>query len=301
VIICLAVVCFTAQFAFTKVYESSVKQTMTTSLVMLVVTSLIGTILYLFIGGFQVRFTWFSFFWAIGFALVMIPYYMVGIKVLSLGSLTIYSMFMMLGGMIVPFLYGIIWLQEDVSWGKIVGSLLLTICIIFQAVWQNQSTGEVKKASKKSGSLFFILCLIVFFLNGMTGVIAKAHQIGKDPVDEISFTVISCALTAMISGILLLCSGIRGDKTGKIEEIKTVSKRKSFLAMSAIGAATYTGNFLHLKAASNVPASVQFPLVSGGVIVLSAMVSAFIFKEKISKKEWVSVLGAFVSTFLFMF
>ena len=73
------------------------------------------------------------------------------------------------------------------------------------------------------------------------------------------------------------------------------------LAMIAIGATAYTGSFLHLKAAAKVPASVQFPLVSGGVIVLSALVSAFIFREKINKKEWISVAGAFLATFLFAF
>jgi hypothetical protein len=35
---------------------------------------------------------------------------MIGIKVLSLGSLAVCSMFMMLGGMLVPFFYGIIFL-----------------------------------------------------------------------------------------------------------------------------------------------------------------------------------------------
>jgi len=78
-------------------------------------------------------------------------------------------------------------------------------------------------------------------------------------------------------------------------------KIKPMGIMVLIGATTYTGNFLHLLAANNVPASVQFPLVSGGVIVLSALVSALFFKEKISKKEWISVVGAFVSTFLFAF
>ena len=73
------------------------------------------------------------------------------------------------------------------------------------------------------------------------------------------------------------------------------------LIMILLGAAAYTGNFLHLKAASFVPAFVQFPLVSGGVIVLSALASKLIFKEKITSKEWISVAGAFVSTLLFAF
>ena len=42
----LAVVCFAAQFAFTKLYEGAVRQNTVTSLVMLTVTSLIGAALF---------------------------------------------------------------------------------------------------------------------------------------------------------------------------------------------------------------------------------------------------------------
>lgn len=303
IVILLAVCSFAAQFAFTKVFESSVKQTTVTSSVMLVITSLIGTLLYLFIGLFQVEFSLFSLLWAVVFAIIMIPYYMIGIKVLSLGSLAIYSMFMMLGGMLVPFFYGIIFLNEDISWGKICGSILLTLFIILQAIWQqpNEVNEDKQRDRKKTKYLFFILCLLIFFINGLTGVVAKAHSIGKDAIDEVSFTVLSCGLTAVFSAVILGIQFFKGDRKQKLAEIKKTFELKSLLAMFAIGAAAYTGNFLLLKAAVKVPASVQFPLVSGGVIVLSALVSTFIFKEKISKKEWISVAGAFIATFLFAF
>ncbi len=302
ILIILAVVCFAAQFAFTKVYEKSVRQTAVTSLVMLVATSLIGMLIYLFIGGFKVSVTPFSFWWALAFAVVMIPYYMIGIKVLSLGSLAVYSMFMMLGGMLVPFFYGVIWLDEAATLCMKIGCVLLSAFIIMQGIIQG-STEKRDNCSRKGRNLFFILCLVIFFVNGMTGVIAKAHQEGAKNgaliVDEISFTVISCALTAIISAVVLLAVLIFKKESRAVA--KTSLTRPAILSMSAIGAATYTGNFLHLIAANSVPASVQFPLVSGGVIVLSALVSAFIFKEKITGKEWISIGGAFLSTFLFAF
>ena len=71
--------------------------------------------------------------------------------------------------------------------------------------------------------------------------------------------------------------------------------------MTGIGAGCHVGNFFILKAALHLPASVQFPIISGGTIVFSAVVSALIYKEKISKKEWLCILGAFLSTFLFAF
>ena len=273
---------------------------------MVVLTNAVGVVLYLFVGLFRVEFTWFSFAWALAMAVIMIPYYMIGIKVLSLGSLAIYSMFMMLGGMLVPFFYGILFLNEEVTLCKILGSILLTLFIIFQAFSQQPSNAKDTETvqagtQRKTKWLFFILCLVIFFLNGMTGVIAKAHQIGSNPINEVSFTIISCAISALMGLVWLTFHMMTGDKKVKFSELNAALKWKPFFAMVLMGAAAYTGNFLHLKAANKVPASVQFPLVSGGVIVLSSLVSAFIFREKLSKKEWISVLGAFIATVLFAF
>ena len=298
ILILLAVACFAAQFAFTKLYEGAAGQTATASLVMLVSTSLVGALIFFCAGGFSVSFSPISTLWAASFAVIMIPYYMIGIKVLSLGSLAIYSMFMMLGGMLVPFFYGILFLSEPITVGKAAGTVLLTVFIVLQAVWQKSSDSE--KKGGKTKYLFFILCLVIFFINGMTGVIAKAHSISIGAVDEASFTATYCAMTAILSLLILLISCLKSGRE-KAKVIKGALKTKPLAVMALLGAAAYGGNFLQLLAAEKVPASVQFPLVSGGVIVLSALVSALIFREKISKKEWISVAGAFVSTFLFAF
>lgn len=299
ILILLAVACFAAQFAFTKLYEGAAGQTATASLVMLVGTSLVGALIFFCAGGFSVSFSTISLIWATIFAVIMIPYYMIGIKVLSLGSLAIYSMFMMLGGMLVPFFYGIIFLEESISTGKIAGTVLLTVFIVLQAMWQKTTEGD-KKSGGKTKYLFFILCIIIFFINGMTGVIAKAHSESVGAVDEASFTVTYCGLTAIFSLVILLLSCLKNGRE-KAKIIRGALKIKPLVIMALLGAAAYGGNFLQLLAADKVPASVQFPLVSGGVIVLSALVSVLFFIEKISKKEWISVAGAFVSTFLFAF
>ena len=296
--ILLAVACFAAQFAFTKLYEGAAGQTATASLVMLVGTSLVGSLIFFCAGCFSVSFSPISTLWAASFAVIMIPYYMIGIKVLSLGSLAIYSMFMMLGGMLVPFFYGILFLSESITVGKAAGAVLLTVFIVLQAVWQKPSNDN--KKGGKTKYLFFILCLVIFFINGMTGVIAKAHSISIGAVDEASFTATYCAMTAILSLAILLISCLKNGRE-KAKIIKGALKTKPLAVMALLGAAAYGGNFLQLLAADKVPASVQFPLVSGGVIVLSALVSLLFFKEKISKKEWISVAGAFVSTFLFAF
>ena len=293
----LAVVCFAMQFAFTNAYEGRVKQTTATSFVMLAIASALGGILYLIIGGFRVNVSPISLILAAVYAIIMIPYYLISIKVLSLGSLAVYSMFMMLGGMVVPFLFGTIFLKEPVTPWRIVGCVLLTSFIILQAAGQKKSA----QTTKKKRVLFILLCLCIFLVNGLTGVIATVHQGQPNAVDEVSFTVLSCAFSVAISlavlGIILI---FRGRKS-RLSEMRQATRPLPLLFSLLIGGAMYTGNFLILLAANEVPASVQFPLISGGTIVLSAIVSATVFKEKLSVTEWVAVGGAFASTFLFAF
>lgn len=297
IIVLLAVLCFALQFAMTKVYEQCVKQTAVTSFVMLVIAGIVGAIIYLCVGGFKVNVSLISIALASIFAIIMIPYYIVSIKVLSLGSLAIYSMFMMLGGMLLPFVYGLLFLNESVSWGKIAGCVIMGVFIVLQGIAQN----EAENRKIKNKQLFFILCLCIFVVNGLTGVIATVHQNHTDAVDEISFTVLTCVITVFGGLIALIVVWLFQKKSQNFTQLKNIIKVKPLILVSVIGAAMHTGNYLILKAASHIPATVQFPLISGGTIVFSALISVLCFKEKMSKKELFCVVGAFVSTVLFTF
>lgn len=299
VLILLAVTCYAAQFAFTKVYGGMVKQTASTSLMMLLVIGTTGAVMCFCISGFSVDFSAVSVMWAAVFALVTIPYYMIGVKVLSMGSLAIYSMFMMLGGMLVPVAYGVLFLREAASAGKLLGTVLLTAFIVMQAL--TQKTPEVtQKAEGKQKILFFTLCMAIFFINGSTSVIAKAHQLSVNAVNEASFTTTACCFIAILSALLLAIFSVKDPGNVK-RELTQMLKWRSTGVVAGISIVQQSGNLLLLKAASSVPASVQFPLISGGVIVLSALVSAFVFREKLSKVEWIAIAGAFVSTVLYAF
>lgn len=291
-----AVLMFAAQFAFTNIYGERVQQSFIQTLVMILLTSMIGAAMYWVIGGFRVEFSPALLFYAAAFALVMIPYYVLGIQVLSIGSVALYSMFMMLGGMALPFVYGLFFLGEPLTLGKGIGCVALSLAILAQFLAQQKQEG----AKKGKKGLFILLCIAIFILNGLTGVIAKAYAISLTRPDEIGFTVVSCFLTAVFSGALLIGVGFK-QKQELISEIKKAFQPAILLCILAIGIFTHTGNFFHLMAAAQLPASVQFPMVSGGVIVCSAMVSAGIFKEKISKREWLCVALACISTVLFAF
>lgn len=300
-ILIIAVCCFAAQFAFNNVYEGSIKQTVITALTLPLVIGTVGTVQYLLISGFSIEITEGSLWLAIFMAATFIPCYALGIKVLEIGSLAIYSMFMMLGGMLLPYFYGIIFLNEAVTLPRAVGSILLATFIVLQSLIQNAAMSKEEKKPLKDRLLFLALCIAIFFLNGMTGVIAKMHEMSAEAISEANFTFLYSAFTALISLLLIVIVFMGGGAKEKLAQVGTAMKPKPMLSMVGLGLMTNSGNFLLLKAAANLPASVQFPFTSGGVILLSTLVSAFIFKDKISKKEWLTVLGASVATVLFLF
>ena len=54
-------------------------------------------------------------------------------------------------------------------------------------------------------------------------------------------------------------------------------------------------NYLNLKLAGILPSQLFFPLVNGGSMVLSQMMSVVIFKEMPTKKQLIGLIGGICS------
>ncbi len=135
VFLILAVVCIVGQFLITKLYQRSVRQALITSLFFVLLSSLVTLIIFFVYNGFRFGgITSYSLLLALVSSVIMIVYNVISIKILGLGEVSIYSMFMMLGGMIVPFVEGLI-VNPETNRLKLtngLGLVLLTFFLIFQ-------------------------------------------------------------------------------------------------------------------------------------------------------------------------
>jgi drug/metabolite transporter (DMT)-like permease len=186
----------------------------------------------------------------------------------------------MLGGMLLPLAYGILFRNEAVTPTKI-------ICVVLIAIATAMS---FEKGKKNKGNMKYYLA--VFVLNGTVGVISTIHQTKPElAVDSFSFmaTVNVCVVVACAVYHLIV------NKKLPVLKPKELGCAASYAVCNGIG------NLFCLITLTALPASVQFPLVSGGVIALSAATSVGVFREKIGKKEWISVAGAVLSTVLYAF
>ena len=65
--------------------------------------------------------------------------------------------------------------------------------------------------------------------------------------------------------------------------------------MICCGAANGMINFFSMTLVNMMPASVLYPLISAGGIITNSIVSRFIYKEKMSKQQYIGVLMGIIS------
>jgi len=76
--------------------------------------------------------------------------------------------------------------------------------------------------------------------------------------------------------------------------------RKSFALSAGYSAFNSIGNLLLLIALTKLPASVQYPIVTGGTIVFATVID-LLRKEKVSKREIFATFTAFGASVLMAF
>ena len=199
-------------------------------------------------------------------------------KALGKINLSLYSLFSMLGGMVLPFIQGL-FMGDKLTLAKAVCFVLICVALLL----------TVKKGNgKKSGGIYYVG---VFVLNGMSGVLATFFS--KLPFEKTSkeaFSVWSCVWTVLLAVVLLL-----------ILRKKMSAPKLTFAAfgVSVLGSVGNKVANLFLLACRgigadgmpNIQNTVLDPLVTGGVMIVSTLI-CFFGKNKPSKKEIISIAVA---------
>lgn len=301
-----AAVCVAGQFVFMKLYQAKVGGTPVLNFTFSAIAAVMSCFLFLCIGAFDIHVSVFTVCMALGMSFACTLNSVLGIFAVSYGKLSIFTMSMMLGGMLLPFLYGLLFLGEPVTVWRIVGCILLVAALIFTAL--SDSNGK-----KKNKLFFYGLCVLVFISNGAVSIISKCHQISEFASGTIDYCVMTYAFmfgfSALALGACVFFRYRKGNVSHFFSEIKEGEKPSVVVNKPLLGgltAATYAvisggGYFLQLYGAVDLPASVLYPIVTGGSIVLTALFGRVFFKENITWKMWIGFAVTLAATILFLF
>lgn len=277
-ILLAAVTMFSFQFLFNGIFEKEYGNGLRAMFVFSAGSSLVGFLILLMINGFRFEFTWFSMLMAFFAALDSIGYTYFSLKALGRINLSLYSMFAMLGGMILPSVAGILFYEEELTVGKGICYILIVLSLVLSS----------KKGEKKSGYIYY---MGVFMLNGISGVLSTIFQ--NAPYQKTSAAGYSMLIALTALGICLVF----------LPFIKGGGERltkKAVVSMGGYGVLCRVGNYLLLIALAHLPASAQYPFVTGGVMIISTVISSFT-KNKPSRREIIGVAVAFAALLILMF
>lgn len=276
-----------AVFVCQKKYQNLVGTSMTAGLVYNALMGIFSAGIMLVINRFQVNFSFFSIVMAGILALFVVSYIFIGFNIMERGNISLYTMFLMSGGMVLPYIWGVLFLNEELTVFRMLG----LVTIIFAIVISNSGT-------KKTGLKQLLMCIAVFLLNGMTSITAKMHQI--NPVSEFvtsmdfSFLVMIFKSIMCFIMILLCRKKLCFDATTKMS-IKA-SVPIIILAASSDG----ISYMLQLIGAVKLPASVLYPFITGFSIFLTSIAGVVVFKEKLTARQWLGVAMCFAGTLMFL-
>lgn len=231
------------------------------------------------------QFTVFSFVLALLSALAYVIMMWCSVKVLNKGELAVYSLFSQIGGMLIPSLAGILFYAEPLTWQR---AVCIALVIIATLIGKPQK--EKKNGGKHAGALVWYLS--VFVLNGMWGTFAKMHQSAPEiAVSSSMFSMMTRMLITVIAGIAL------------IPAMRSVTKpvlnkpKKSCILVLVSGVLNTLGNLIMLEALLHVDASIQYPVATGGMMVLTVIVDR-LYGRKPTARTLISIAIAFVGLLL---
>ena len=287
---------FTAggQFSLSKVYKRLYPSSDFSDLFYNFAMGLFSVILFAVICLGRVGFTAFSFWLAAGVAVCNTIYTICGLKAVVYGKLAVFTAFLMLGGMIFPTFYGVMFLQEEMSAFKIAGVSILVVSMLLSLT--------EKTEEKKNTAIFYVLCLVAFVCNGFVSIFSKMHQIGGEALNTYQFSFWQSVVVAAAVGIILAGYALANrKKEGFAPIVRRAVSGKSLGLILLVTVIMRAGSVLLLLAAKDVPASALYPFMTGLSILVTAIFGRIYFKEKISKINAVTLAADMVAVVLMIF
>lgn len=304
---------FGSQFMVTKAFEKNYGKTVRASLSFSLLYSLFAGVIFFIIklisSGTVFNLNPFSLCMAFGLSLVNILSSTIGIKTLALGDIAVYSLFLMLGGMIVPFFAGIVFLKESVSVCNLIGVAIMIIALCLPVFFgkKNKNAGETQTdgdTKKKTSVFFYVLCVFLFILNGLSSTLSKFNSVREGAALGAEFTFYTYGIQFVISlaAFALTTASGKSDKTQNEEKQPVILFRPVAIGCgAAFGAVNGTAFLMSSVAAEHVVAVAQYPLITGATILFSSLLAFLFYREKPTALQLVQIVISLAATILFMF
>lgn len=209
--------------------------------------------------------------WSIGGAVAFGVTTVFNALAISCGSLALTSLIMSYS-LILPTVFGIVFLNEPISPWLFAGVALLLISLFMI----NYKPGKAKISLR-----WTVYILLAFFANGSGSILQKMQQVHFNSVYNNEYMILLLLLVVLFMTFFIL--------KNEREEFLPIIKRGGIFGVS-FGFAGGLVNLLVMILVARMAVSVMFPTISAGSLVVASCLSILLYKEKLSRNQLLGIL-----------
>ena len=274
-------------FVFNKLYQRRCGATLQSGLFFNLLIGLFSAAIFFCVGGFRIELTPFSVIAALIMTATAITYVIIGFFILSKGKMAYYSFFRMSGSMLIPYIWGVLALGEELTPLRTVGVALILLSAVL--LYADSFGMRVR---------YVWMLLAVFLLAGTVSVISKMHAISPSAVSPIGYVVLTSLAKPLLCAPILLVLHKKGKERRQAWDARGRVTVLFLIFLSAL--ITGLAYILQLYSAARLPASVVYPIVTGGSIVFTMIAGWVFFHERPRRRMLLAAGMAFFGTCLFL-
>jgi drug/metabolite transporter (DMT)-like permease len=183
--------------------------------------------------------------------------------------------------LVIPFVFSIYLYQESVTWIKVLGVVVALLSVLLTC-WPSRSAGG---SGAKNIAVYFLPALLFFGSGGLDTLIKWVEHSYLNETNNNAYLIASFGAAAAI-GVLLLFVGILTKRM--------IFDRRSIVAGIAIGIPNYFSIWCLVKVLKQYQdnSSAIIPINNMGIVLFSAVMALWLFKEKLSRTNWIGILLA---------
>ena len=275
-IIALVIFLYTLQSLFTRLYTDFYPgdKGLTTP-VFAVVCGLIVTAVSFIFSGFSFSCGWLTILLGLINAAILYGYDAFIIKASATGPYSILMTFSLTGGIVVPAIVSWIFFSVPFSFVQLISILIIFASVLMISKKEDES--ENKEEFKKHRTFFIIICTLLGLANGLYGVLLNTQQELTGVAEKEEMVVVTFMGAALISLVQLIVK----EKKNTIAAFRQTKKSLIYLLLTALVSALAINALVIALEGAN--ATLVYTFDNAGVLLLSAIASAILFKEKLSK------------------